>query len=231
MKDKDLVTEGSEKEGYFRKGPCDRDEGHPHEESRVVDDDCHHEGVDSEKEACATEKDPLAKLRDAFDELNERLEAVVLERDEWKSRAEDNWNSYLRARADMENYKKRTERDIHLRISRGKSGLFVALLEVLDNFDRLLSVGEQSLKSDEGAAVAPFVDGAALIKRQLLAVLAKEGVEPLDDPVGQIFDPNYHEALFAQEGGGEHGTIVEEIQKGYAYQAEVLRPSKVKVIK
>lgn len=195
MKDKDLVTEGSEK----------RD--------------------------CATGEDRSAKLGDASDELNDKLAALVLERDEWKSRAENNLDSYLRARADMENFKKRTERDIHLRISRGKAGLVLSLLEVLDNFDRLLSVGEQSLIGDEGAAVAPFVDGAALIKRQILTVLAREDVEPLDDPVGQMFDPNYHEAVFAQEGGGEHGTIVEEIQKGYTYQGQVLRPSKVKVIK
>ncbi|HHY12804.1 MAG TPA: nucleotide exchange factor GrpE [Firmicutes bacterium] len=159
------------------------------------------------------------------------IQALTLERDEWKSKAEDYWDRYLRARSEMENFRKRTERDIHNRVNRGKSDLILPLLDVMDNFDRFLASGEKGMKDDQNSGFAAFFDGVVLIQRQILDLLAKEGVEPIDDPVGKVFDPNYHEAVFAQDGGGEHGTIVQEVQKGYTYQGQVLRPSRVKVIR
>ena len=163
--------------------------------------------------------------------LGSEIEKLAHERDEWKSKAEDYWDQFLRARAEMENFRKRTERDIQQRIGRGKSDLILSLLDVLDNFDRFLAAGEKDATENEDSGFAAFFKGAQLIQRQILDVLAREGVEPIEDPVGQTLDPHYHEAVFAQDGGGEHGTIVQEIQKGYMYNGNVLRPSRVKVIR
>ncbi|NLC14775.1 MAG: nucleotide exchange factor GrpE, partial [Firmicutes bacterium] len=158
-------------------------------------------------------------------------QVLTLERDQWKSKAEDYWDRYLRARSEMENFRKRTERDIHRRVNRGKAELILPLLDVLDNFDRALAAGEKNAEEDRDGAFKAFYDGVVLIRRQILDVLAREGVEPMEDPVGKPFDPEYHEAVFAQEGGGEHGAIVEVFQRGYMYKGEVIRPSRVKVIR
>lgn len=174
---------------------------------------------------------PAAESGTPEEALNEVIQALTLERDQWKSKAAEYWDSYLRAMSEMDNFRKRTERDIHTRINRGKSELILPLLDVLDNFDRALAAGEKNAKADQGSGFKAFYDGVALIRRQILDVLAREWVEPIEDPVGKAFDPKYHEAMFAQEGGGEHGTIVQEFQKGYMYKGEVLRPSRVKVIR
>jgi molecular chaperone GrpE len=168
---------------------------------------------------------------DDGDAISAELKRLARERDEWKSKAESLWDQFLRARAEMDNFRKRTERDIQQRISRGKSDLILSLLEVLDNFDRFLAAGEKDATANEDSGFAAFFKGVQLIQKQILDVLAREGVEPMESPVGKALDPHYHEAVFAQDGGGEHGTIVQEIQKGYMSNGKVLRPSRVKVIR
>ncbi len=186
-----------------------------------------HVGGASKHEACA---DKLTD--DKLKALEEELERLTRERDEWKTKSEENWDRFLRAKSEMENFRKRTQRDIHERVKRGKSDLILSLLDVMDNFDRFLAAGQdKSSRENEDSEFASFFKGVLLIQRQILGLLAKEGVEPIDNPVGKAFDPNFHEAVFAQDGGGEHGTIVEEIQKGYTYGEHVLRPSRVKVIR
>ena len=76
-----------------------------------------------------------------LEKLDETIQALTLERDEWKAKAEDYWDRYLRAMSEMDNFRKRTERDIHRRVERGKSELILPLLDVLDNFDRALAAG------------------------------------------------------------------------------------------
>ncbi len=174
---------------------------------------------------------PADDTTSSIDELKQKIVDLTAQRSEWQAKAEDNWDRYLRARSEMENFRKRTERDIHNRINRGKSDLILSLLDVMDNFDRFLSAGEKNMQSAQDSGFQAFFDGARLIKRQILDLLMKEGVEAIENPVGKTFDPALHEALFAQEGGGEHGTIIEEIQKGYTYKGQILRPSRVKVIK
>jgi len=182
------------------------------------------QGPAPELGAPATEAGDLEKL-------DETIQALTLERDEWKAKAEDYWDRYLRAMSEMDNFRKRTERDIHRRVERGKSELILPLLDVLDNFDRALAAGEQNAKDGQDGTFKAFYDGVVLIRQQILDVLAKEGVQPIEDPVGKMFDPRYHEAVAAQEGGGEHGTIIQELQRGYMYKDQVLRPSRVKVIR
>jgi len=158
------------------------------------------------------------------------LEKLAQERDEWKSKAETYYDQFLRAKAEMDNFRKRTDRDFHDRVNREKAKLIRSLLEVLDNFDRFMEAAGKTLDDDD-SEFAAFYRGVELIQKQIMDLLLKEGVEPMESPVGEKFDPYYHEAVFAQDGGGEHGTIVEEFQKGYMYKGKVLRPSRVKVIK
>lgn len=140
---------------------------------------------------------------------------------DWKAKAEENWNLYLRARADFENYQKRMQRHLATEIRLGKKRVFLDLLEVMDNFERALAQKNQ----ESGALLA----GIEIIYRQLETLLAKQGVKAFS-AVGQPFDPFYHEAVAVWEKEDiQEEVVTDEIQRGYFYEDEVLRPARVRV--
>lgn len=127
----------------------------------------------------------------------------------------------LRAQADLENYKKRAEREKQESIKYASKRLFGQILDVMDNFDRaLMAITDPK----DNLAI-----GVSMIHKQLQDVLAQNGVEEIT-AVGRPFDPYLDEAL-AQEPRAdvEEHTIVEVFQKGYRYQGNLLRATKVKV--
>ena len=95
------------------------------------------------------------------------------------------------------------------------------MLDVLDGFDRAL----QHAGKDQSS----LFDGLQAIHRKLLAILQAQGIAPFDS-VGQTFDPALHEAIAAVAANGHpSGTIVEDVQRGYRWGDEVLRPARVRV--
>jgi molecular chaperone GrpE len=136
------------------------------------------------------------------------------ERDDWKSRA-------LRAMADLENLKKRTQREREEVALYANQRLVLQLLPILDNLERALG-------TPEGAG-AGLREGVDLVARQFRDALAREGVVPIE-AVGQVFDPNLHEAVMQVESE-EHAeaVVLEEFQRGYRMSDRVIRPSMVKV--
>ncbi len=135
--------------------------------------------------------------------------------------AKDNWERFLRARAEMENYQRRTEREVQRVVRLGKQSLFLRLLEVLDNLERALGAGE---KAESLAA------GVEMTRRQFCAVLEAEGIVAMRSE-GETFDPARHEVLQVEEDPGLTGDekVTAEFQKGYTWGEEVLRPARVKV--
>lgn len=160
---------------------------------------------------------------------SERLAVTTGERDTWQSKATTIYDQYVRAKSDFDGFRKRTERDFEDRLARSKAEYLRSILEVLDNFERFLQASEKSSQERGERNLDAFYKGVAMVHKQLMDTLAREGVEPIEDPVGKQLDPAYHDAVAAQDGGGEHGTVVEEIQKGYVYKGLVLRPARVKV--
>lgn len=134
---------------------------------------------------------------------------------------------YLRARADMENYKKRVERTYADLARSSKKDLLRRLLSVKDNLERALHYGESS-QNGEG-----IMEGVRLTGYQLDQLLQQEGVQSIEAQ-GKPFDPRYEEALqsVANEDVPEH-TVVQVVRPGYTYtdsasgEAEVLRPAQV----
>jgi molecular chaperone GrpE len=161
----------------------------------------------------------------------DRTAALTGERDTWQSKATAIFDQYLRAKADFDGFRRRTERDFEDRVTRGKADFLRALLEVVDNFGRFLQATEKSGLEGGERSFEAFFRGVTMIEQQLMDALLKEGVEPIENPVGKELDPAFHDAVATQDGGGEHGTVVEELQKGYVYNGLVLRPAKVKVIR
>jgi molecular chaperone GrpE len=139
--------------------------------------------------------------------------------------APDYKDQWLRAAAELENVRKRARRDVAAAESRGIAKLARELLPALDNFERALAAAEEQPENRDHH----LTDGIRLVQTELLASLARVGIEP-DSPKGQRFDPHRHEAVAQQPiDGAEPGTIVEVYSAGYTYGDDVLRPAKVVV--
>jgi molecular chaperone GrpE len=128
---------------------------------------------------------------------------------------------YLRSLADFDNYRRRVERDRATAGRAGKREIMAPLLEVLDGFDRALSHIDEA---PSGLAM-----GLQALHRKLLGLLEAQGVTPLTT-IGETFNPEFHEAMGSVESDDvEPGTVAEELQRGYRWGDEVLRPARVRV--
>jgi molecular chaperone GrpE len=128
---------------------------------------------------------------------------------------------FLRKQAEFENFRKRSDKErAELRQAAG-ADLLKRLLPVLDNLDR-------ALRTSEGAD-DPIRQGVLLIQQQILDIVKKEGLRPMES-LGAAFDPRMHEAVEVLDVPGfEEGIVLEEMQKGYTLNERLLRPALVKV--
>jgi molecular chaperone GrpE len=132
-------------------------------------------------------------------------------------------DKYMRAGAEMENLRKRLEREKQDFYQFSLSEFLREILAVLDNFER-------ALKNKDQTDGKNFQEGIELIAKQFADLIRKRGVEPID-AVQQKFDPNLHQALLTEESEQvEEALVGEELQKGYTLNGRLLRPSLVKVI-
>ena len=143
-------------------------------------------------------------------ELEELVAGLRAERDEYLDLAQ-------RAKADFENYRKRTIREAADAERRGKLSLARELVPSIDSLERALAAAE---------ADSEVARGLELVRSELLATLARVGVE-VYDPTGERFDPAFSEAVATRAGEGEAGTVVETLDRGYRCDGTVLRPARV----
>src|SRR5579871_5714245 len=156
--------------------------------------------------------DPLVEKQTPSDESLQR------ERD-------DLYDRLLRTTAYFDNYRKRTERERRELAEAASVDLIRDLLPVVDNLERALSAPA------EGEAAAKYRDGVELIRRQLLEVLRRRGVESLE-VIGHDFDPAGHESVADEPANGRRdGQITAEIRRGYRVGQRLLRPAMVRVAK
>jgi molecular chaperone GrpE len=136
----------------------------------------------------------------------------------------------LRALADMENLRRRTDREVADARAYAVSNFARDLVGVADNLHRALEAAGQSAADVEGPAKA-LHEGVELTERELLKVLEKHGVKRID-PVGAKFDPNFHQAIFeVPDANLASGLIAQVVQPGYVLGERVLRPAMVGVSK
>jgi molecular chaperone GrpE len=139
-----------------------------------------------------------------------------------RQEASENWNKFVRERADVENIRKRQERLIADRVQQQKKALLFKLLDVMDNVERALVYQETMSQQDLQQTLRMF-------QWQMNEVLRNEGLNPVST-VGEAFNPYVHEAIEAVEDSDKpEGTIIEEVRKGYTLGNETLRPARVKV--
>lgn len=149
---------------------------------------------------------------------------------DWKARAakaDEHWDRLLRARADLENYRKRTVRERQEAVQAGQASFLERMLPALDSLDMALAAANSS----DGSSFDALKKGLELACQQLKASLAESGVVEID-ATNQAFDPNLHEALAQQESVEvPEGHVLQQIRKGYKFRERLVRPASVIVAK
>ena len=139
-----------------------------------------------------------------------------------EAESKENWDRFLRERADMENLRKRTNREKEELLNYGTKSILEEILPVVDNLERALEhANEESLSA--------LVEGIRMTHGILISALKKFGATPVES-TGAVFDPAFHQAM-SQTPTDEFppNTIVTEFQKGYMLKERLLRPAMVSV--
>ena len=155
----------------------------------------------AQDQAAAT--DPVARLQQERDEYYDRL---------------------LRMTAEFDNYRKRVERERRETAERAQASVVEELLPIVDDFER-------ALDTEAGPAAEAYRKGVEIIYRQLIDLLTRRGVTPIE-ALGADFDPHVHQAVVTEEvPGAREGEVVGELRRGYTLGDRLLRPAMVKVAK
>jgi molecular chaperone GrpE len=137
----------------------------------------------------------------------------------------------LRTLAEMENLRRRTEREVADARMYGISAFARDILNVADNMHRALHALDEELRARADGGVKALLDGVELTERELMNVLEKHGVKKIE-PLGQKFDPHRHQAMYEVEDVNvPAGTVISVVQAGYLIGERVLRPAMVAVSK
>lgn len=137
----------------------------------------------------------------------------------------------LRTLADMENLRRRTEREVADARSYGIASFARDILGVADNFRRALDAVAPEKRASADAGIKALIEGVELTERELLKALEKNGIRKIE-PQGEKFDPNIHQAMYeVPDASVPAGSVVQVMQPGYLIGERVLRPAMVGVSK
>ena len=141
-----------------------------------------------------------------------------------RKRAEDYLTRLKYLQADLDNFKKRFDREAEQLKNYCTERLVIQLLDVVDELELAVKNGEISTSPES------LLEGVEMTLKKLRKVLEQEGVTPIENPEGKVFDPARHNAIAAVEQDDvADSTVIEEIRKGYMMRGKVIRPSIVKV--
>ena len=162
--------------------------------------------------------DSPSERQDELSELRDKLQAKEKE-------SEENYQRYLRQVAEVDNFKKRLNREKEEAIRHANENLIKDILPVIDNLERAIA------HAQGGDNDKPLVEGVEMVLRGLLDVFSKYGVVQIP-AVGVVFDPGKHEAMAQIESSEyEPNTIINEHHKGYIFRDRLVRPSLVTIAK
>lgn len=143
------------------------------------------------------------------------------------AKADENWDKYLRAVADFDNYRKRNAREKEELARFTTERVVAALLPTLDNLERAIDAAQT-----HGAENSALLQGLTQVHGQFRKTLMEFGLQEIVVGAGEAFDPNFHEAV-SQVESPDHGEghVVEQFQRGYKLADRLLRPARVVVSK
>lgn len=175
---------------------------------------------EEEKQECKPQEVPLEEM--PKEQIIEKLNQATEE-------AKKYFDLYLRAQAEIENMKKRFQKEREEFIKFANESLIKDLLNVIDNLERAIAHAEEGKKTSD--SFKALKEGVELTLKGLKDILKKAGLEEFES-VGKKFDPNYHYAVDQRaDSSVEPGTVVEELQKGYKLHGKLIRPALVVVSK
>lgn len=167
----------------------------------------------------AAEAEVYAAEEEEIDDEALELDQLRAERDQLKDR-------FMRALADAENARKRSDKDRREAENYGGSKLARDMLPVYDNMKRALEAATEEQRAVSG----PLLEGVELTMRELLSVFKKHGIEVIAPEVGDRFDPQNHQAMFeAPVPGTKAGDIIQVAAEGFMLHDRLLRPAQVGV--
>jgi molecular chaperone GrpE len=145
--------------------------------------------------------------------------------------AADFRDRWMRALAEMENLRRRTEREVAEARLYGVTGFARDMVGIADNLSRALEAVPPELRTSAESGITALIEGVELTDRELAKVLEKHGIRKIN-PKGQKFDPNFHQAMFEiPDASVPAGTVAQVVQEGYVIGERVLRPALVGVAK
>lgn len=172
-------------------------------------------------EAAASGADASASVNDALPINREEFAAMQCDLDQALAKADEHWKLYLGAHAEMENLRKRAERDVQNAHKFALERFFSELLPARDS----LELGLAAIS--DAVDIAKLREGVELTLKQLAAAMEKFGARELN-PLGAKFNPNEHEAMaMLPTDQADPNTVVQVLQKGYLLNERLLRPAKV----
>ena len=201
------------------------------EENKVKDEELKPEAVEVEAEAVGTDADIEWNQDDAqegevLDEQEAKiaqLEAALLSTEQ---RLKDQQDSVLRAKAEVENMRRRSEQEIDKARKFALNRFAEELLPVIDNLERAIQAADM-----ENEAIKPVIEGVELTHKTFIGVIEKFGLKEIN-PEGEAFNPEFHQAMSIQESPDhESNTVMFVMQKGYELNGRVVRPAMVMVAK
>ncbi|THF47072.1 nucleotide exchange factor GrpE [Allorhizobium terrae] len=138
---------------------------------------------------------------------------------------------FLRLAADMDNLRRRTERDVKDAKAYAVTGFARDMLAVSDNLRRAIEAVPAEARASAEAGLAALIEGVEMTERAMLSTLERHGVKKIE-PEGQKFDPNFHQAMFEVPNPDvPNNTVTQVVQAGYTIGERVLRPAMVGVAK
>lgn len=149
------------------------------------------------------------------EQLEKRIEELELEVGNYKT-------EFLRARADYDNFRKRSQEEIARARESGIKSFVEDLLPALDNF-------EMSLKMTENTGM--FIKGVEMIHKNLIDTLNEHKITPFEPKIGEEFNPVEHDPILVEDEQNNPGTITGVIKKGFKHKEKLLRPARVQVVK
>ena len=183
-----------------------------------------------DEHAIATEADEEAHLEDVVPEAaaddSEADEPVEMQLAKAQETIKDYWDQMMRLRAEIDNNRKRAERDIESAHKYALKSFVENLLPVIDSMEM-----GQTAASADNATLESIREGTALTMNMLIHVMEKNGLEQID-PLGENFDPEKHQAISMIEAeGAAPNTVVDVMQKGFLLNDRLVRPAMVVVAK
>ncbi|EOU2463590.1 nucleotide exchange factor GrpE [Vibrio navarrensis] len=184
------------------------------------------ESADIEVDAVGTDADIEWNQAEESDEAAAKvaeLEAALLASE---SRVKEQQDAVLRARADVENMRRRSEQEIDKARKYALNKFAEELLPVIDNLERAIQAADA-----ESEAVKPLLEGVELTHKTFVDTVNKFGLKEIN-PEGEVFNPEFHQAMSIQESPDhESNTVMFVMQKGYELNGRVIRPAMVMVAK